>query len=211
MRLTRMALDMKKRRTMYALSSPSIFHGVVESSFPGERKRNLWRIDELRGTTYLMILSEEEPDLTQAVRELGVDGEAWESRDYTPLLERIAEKSVWRFRLCANPTYSENREGERGKVHAHRTPEYQMAWLIRQGEQHGFKVTEDSFAVTGSQWYRFMTGNGGRKEVKLLAVTYEGLLTVTDAERFRAVLQNGLGREKAYGMGLMTVISGGRA
>ena len=86
-----------------------------------------------------------------------------------------------------------------------------MAWLIRQGEQHGFKVTEDSFAITGSQWYRFMKGNGVRKEVKLLAVTYEGLLTVTDAEKFRAVLQNGLGREKAYGMGLMTVISGGRA
>ena len=210
MRLTRMALDMKKRRTMYALSSPSIFHGVVESSFPGERKRNLWRIDELGGTTYLMILSEEEPDLTRAVDELGVDGSAWESRDYAPLLERIAEETVWRFRLCANPTYSENREGQRGKVHAHRTTEHQMAWLVRQGEQHGFKVTDDSFVVTGSRWYRFMKGSGVRKEVKLLVVTYEGLLTVTDAEKFRAVLQNGFGREKAYGMGLMTVISGGR-
>ena len=206
MKLTRMALNLKKRKTMYALSSPSIFHGAVESAFQGERKRNLWRIDCLHGTTYLMILSDEEPDLTKAVQEFGVDGSSWESRDYTPLLERITKDSVWQFRLCANPTYSESREGKRGKVHAHRTPEHQTEWLIHQGEKHGFKVTEDSFSVTESRWYHFTKENGSGKEVKLLSVTYEGILTVTDEELFREVLKQGLGREKAYGMGMMTVI-----
>ncbi len=210
MKLTRMALDLNKRRTLYALSSPSIFHGAVESAFAGERKRNLWRIDQLRGTTYLMILSEDEPDLTQAVQDLGVEAGSWESRDYTPLLERITEGSVWQFRLCANPTYSEKRAGERGKIHAHRTPEHQMDWLIRQAEHHGFCVTKDSFAVTENRWYHFMKGNGSKKEVRLLAVTYEGSLRVTNAERFREVLQSGLGREKAYGMGLLTIVRGGR-
>ena len=208
MKLTRMALDMTKRKTMYALSSPNIFHGIVESSFPGERKRNLWRIDQLRGTTYLLILSEDEPNLTQAVQEIGIDGSTWESRDYTPLLNRITEDSVWQFRLCANPTYSEKRQGERGKVHAHRTPEHQMEWLMQQGEKHGFQMTKDSSAVTESRLYHFIKGSGGRKEVELLSVTYEGLLTVTDAEQFKSVLQNGLGRGKAYGMGLLTVIRG---
>ena len=44
-----------------------------------------------------------------------------------------------------------------------------------------------------------------KSRVKLLAVTYEGLLTVTDADAFRKALVNGIGREKAYGMGLLTV------
>lgn len=42
-------------------------------------------------------------------------------------------------------------------------------------------------------------------KVKLLAVTYEGILTVTDADALRNALVNGIGREKAYGMGLMTL------
>ena len=37
-------------------------------------------------------------------------------------------------------------------------------------------------------------------------VTYEGLLTVTDAAKFREALTSGIGRGKAYGLGLLTVV-----
>ena len=37
------------------------------------------------------------------------------------------------------------------------------------------------------------------------AVTYEGVLTVTDTELFCKALTEGIGRGKAYGMGLLTV------
>ena len=40
----------------------------------------------------------------------------------------------------------------------------------------------------------------------LLTVTYEGVLEVTDAAAFREALTNGIGRGKAYGMGMMTVM-----
>ena len=206
MKLTRMALDMRKRKTLFAMSSPSIFHGIVENAFPGERRRKLWRLDQLRGTTYLMILSEEEPDLTQAVQEIGVEELGWESKDYSPLLNRIADGTVWNFRLCANPTYSESREGMRGKVHAHRTPAHQMDWLIHQGEQHGFQVELDTTEIVRSQWYHFSKGDSRKTQVRLLAVTYEGVLKVTDAAQFLTALQEGIGREKAYGMGLMTLV-----
>ena len=43
----------------------------------------------------------------------------------------------------------------------------------------------------------------------LLAVTYEGILQVTDPEQFRALLCQGMGRGKAYGLGLMTILHGG--
>ena len=42
--------------------------------------------------------------------------------------------------------------------------------------------------------------------MRLLGVTYEGLLTVTDVQAFREALTNGIGRGKAYGMGLLTVM-----
>lgn len=45
--------------------------------------------------------------------------------------------------------------------------------------------------------------------VTLLSVTFEGLLEVTDEELFKNMLINGIGRGKAYGMGLMTVMRPG--
>ena len=37
-------------------------------------------------------------------------------------------------------------------------------------------------------------------------VTYDGYLTVTDVDKFKNLMINGLGKNKAHGCGLMTVI-----
>ena len=71
MYLTRMELNTKNRDTMHLLSSPEKIHGLVESAFQGERKRNLWRIERLRGKLYLLILSPDQPDLKDGVERYG--------------------------------------------------------------------------------------------------------------------------------------------
>mgnify|MGYP001034490759 CR=1 FL=1 len=72
MYLTRMELNTKNRDTMHLLSSPEKIHGLVESAFQGERKRNLWRIERLRGKMYLLILSPDQPDLKDGVERYGL-------------------------------------------------------------------------------------------------------------------------------------------
>lgn len=60
-------------------------------------------------------------------------------------------------------------------------------------------------------WFR-TSGADFQKDnrvVTLLSVTFEGLLEVTDEELFKNMLINGIGRGKAYGMGLMTVMRPG--
>ncbi len=186
---------------MRALSSPNLFHGAVESAFPGERRRNLWRIDTLRGETYLMILSDDKPNLTHAVEQFSLPGTKWESLSYEKLLERIISGSRWHFRLVANPTIRKD-----GRVMAHITAKHQQKWLSDRAERCGFRLNEDEFQVTGSRWYRFRKRAGEGQYVSLLAVTFEGILTVEDAELFRQTLCCGIGREKAFGMGLLTVV-----
>ncbi len=204
--LSRLPLDVTRRDTLLALASPSMFHGAVEAAFSGERQRRLWRLDQLDGQYYLLLLSAEKPNLAQAAAQFAPEGETGQTKDYAPLLERVQNGSKWRFRLCANPTYSVPGEpGTRGRVCAHSTTAHQRAWLLRQSEQHGFALEESEFDVTRSQWYHFSKGVKGSK-ISLLAVTYEGVLTVSDAEAFRAVLTEGIGREKAYGVGLMTIV-----
>ena len=204
MYLSRVSLDLHKRATMIALANPQRFHGAVEQAFPGERRRRLWRLDPLGGKLYLMILSEDAPDLSGIEDQFG-SGEPGETKSYDPLLERILPDSVWRFRLTANPTVSSAPSSgplERGKVQAHVTPKFQEEWLRARAEKHGFCLK--SLQVTGCRWLRFRKGQQG-KPVTLLSVVYEGVLQVTDPVLFRQVLTEGIGRGKAYGQGLLTV------
>lgn len=204
---------MRKRSTMIALNFPQKLHGAIESAFDSEeRKRKLWRIDKLGEKTYLLILSEDKPDLSNAVLQFGVSeaGIGFETKDYLPLLERIQDGTVWHFKLTANPTVSSSEKcktGERGNVKAHISDQYQVKWLLDRAEKHGFALNENEFCVTGVKWYIFRKG-AERNRVSILSVTYEGKLKVTDKKAFCEALINGIGREKAYGLGMLTVVKG---
>ena len=193
MYLSRVELDPTRRSTMAALAAPQKLHGAVESAFTGERRRRLWRLDRLGERLYLLLLSEDVPELSGVVEQFGT-GAAAETRSYDPLLQRVEPGSSWQFRLTANPTKcckDPKAPAERGTVAAHCSTKYQKQWLLDRAAKHGFALREEEFTVT------------------LLAVTYEGALQVTDPEQFRALLCQGMGRGKAYGLGLMTVMRGG--
>ena len=214
MYLSRVELDMTRRATMRALAAPQMLHGAVERSFSGERRRRLWRLDRLGEKRYLLLLSEDRPDLSVLSSQFGPlsGGEAAATKAYDPLLRRILQGSTWRFRLTANPTKScatKGGDGGRGKVCAHCTVAYQQRWLLERAEKHGFSLGEEAFTVTDCRWLQFKKGQAPGRPVSLLSVTYEGVLQVTDPERFCALLTHGIGRGKAYGLGLMTVVGGG--
>lgn len=209
MYLSRAELDPTRRSTMIALTSPQKFHGAVENSFSGERRRRLWRLDSLNGKLYLLLLSEELPDLTGLCAQFGT-GAAPETRRYEPLLERVTPGSCWQFRLTANPTRARKDPADplaRGALKPCYLEAEQEQWLLEQAGKHGFALTEGAFQVTRKQTCHFR--KNGKRPVTLLAVTYEGILQVTDPEAFREMLCQGIGRGKAYGLGLMTILHGG--
>ena len=206
MYMTRMELDTAKRATMLALASPNLLHGAIESSFPGERKRRLWRVDSLKGRQYLLIVSEDRPDLSAACAQFGVDRGGWETRDYAPFLGRIEAGSRWHFRLAANPTVSKaQNQGERGRVYAHITANQQKNWLLSRAEKHGFHLEESEFDIVNRGVLTFNKG-ADRQRVTLGICTFEGILRVSDPEWFCTALTEGIGRGKAYGVGLLTIV-----
>ena len=104
MYLSRAELDPTRRETMVALISPQKFHGAVENAFPGAPPpQACGRLDRLGEKLYLLLLSEERPDLTALCAQFGT-GAPPETRLYDPLLERVTAGSCWQFRLTANPT-----------------------------------------------------------------------------------------------------------
>lgn len=73
-------------------------------------------------------------------------------------------------------------------------------WLASRYESLGF-------TATGATERRYTArGSRNRKPIVLAASAMSGTLTVTDADLFREAMHNGIGRGKAYGMGLLTLV-----
>ncbi|NLZ28288.1 MAG: type I-E CRISPR-associated protein Cas6/Cse3/CasE [Firmicutes bacterium] len=214
MYLSRVALNTRRRDTMAALASPQRLHAAVESSFPpglSVKGRSLWRIDLLANDTYLLVLSEQKPDFTHIVEQFGWPeaDQKWETKNYNYLIDQIRVGQRWQFRLRANPAHSVKQSGDekqsdnRGKVYAHVTARQQEQWLLERAQKNGFALTEGSFRVVHRETRRFRRH---QKTITLGVATFEGVLEVTDLTLFLQALTRGIGRAKAFGCGLLTIM-----
>ncbi|MFT8458236.1 MAG: type I-E CRISPR-associated protein Cas6/Cse3/CasE [Liquorilactobacillus ghanensis] len=219
MYLSRIQIDIDNRQKIKNLTHLGAFHNWVEHCFPIEiethkRCRHLWRIDQLAGKRYLLLLSEEKPDLTEFVK-YGVSKTAM-IKNYEPFLAQIKEDQIMQFRLTANPTHAIKNPGHnQPRIVPHITVEQQKNWLITRSEKFGFQLTEQisnslssvsemtTFDIVNRDWP--ILRHGGRT-IRLSRVTFEGILRVKDYGKFKQALEMGIGREKGFGMGLMTVI-----
>lgn len=208
MYLSRVAIDNRNRKKISDLTHLGAFHNWIESSFPGEikenvRSRKLWRIDRLQGKDYLLLVSEEKPDLTILER-YGVIGSA-ETKPYDNFLNSIEEGRLYRFRVTLNPVKSLSQgAGKRGKVVPEITAEQQLIFLESRADKLGFELVPGKYHILERCWEPFR--KQGQKAIQLSKVTYEGMLFVTNKDVFYHTLTEGIGKKKAYGFGLMTVI-----
>ena len=202
--LSRIELKIRSYATHTLLASPQRIHAVVEGCFirpEGVAKpRTLWRIDTLCERTYLIILSTERPDFTNVLRQYCEEGITGETKDYTSVLNSIKTGMQYSYRFVGNPVKKSAKS-----IVALVTAEQQLSWLLGKADKSGFKINETSVSIGQSDWQQFYRKKTERP-VELNKIVYEGVLEVTDVEAFIGALINGIGRGKAYGCGLVTVI-----
>jgi len=214
MYLTRFQFNPARRGAQRLLASPHSLHAAVLAGFPDPTPtatgRVLWRLDNVAHVARLYIVSPGRPDLTHLAEQGGWPSldESWHVRDYSPLLDRLENGQRYRFRLTANPVRNtKEAPGQRGKPYGHVTVAQQEEWLVARQERAGFQIAE---AMSGGLALtvldrRLITFRRRETQVTLRVASYEGTLTVTDDEAFRAMLCMGLGRARGYGCGLMTI------
>ncbi|MFC6356066.1 type I-E CRISPR-associated protein Cas6/Cse3/CasE [Luethyella okanaganae] len=212
--LTRFPINPRRRGAAKLLSSPHAMHAAVLAGFPepesgSERGRILWRLDSGGPRAVLYISSPDQPDLEHLNEQAGWPSLiSWESRPYSQFLAQLATGQEWAFRLTANPVRNVRvQAGQRGKPLGHVTPSQQLGWLLERENAAGFAVMrnaggEASVGVTRRETLNFRRGTAA---VTLRIATFDGILTVSDRERFIHTLTHGLGRAKGYGCGLLTV------
>lgn len=130
-------------------------------------------------------------------------------------IKKIADSFLdyenYRFEVVMNPTKREklerNETGKKvsGKIIALRKREDIATWFIEKAPQWGFKISPEHLEVREIEVKRFEKKKGGQTvtqgQAKLI-----GRLTVTDKEKFVQSFQNGIGRGRAFGCGLLQVV-----
>jgi CRISPR system Cascade subunit CasE len=219
MYLSRFQFNPARRGARALLASPQRMHAAVLSSFPGDPNsrgaadthhgRVLWRVDQHPHQVLLYLVSPDRPDLTHLVEQAGwPTTHTWESRTYTPLLERLAAHDRWGFRLAANPVHNRRAtNGDRGTRSGHVTAAQQTAWLLRQAERGGFRIADGAHGEPDVTVHRREVLNFTRQghHVTLSTAVFEGQLEIVDPNALRARLVSGIGPAKGYGCGLLTL------
>ena len=223
--LNRIHLDPRCREARRDLANPYELHSTLCRAFSEpDRKcpggKILWRLEpeaDLRECPRPRILVQSRS--LPLWSRIGVKG--WLAEESDPAIDLEARLQLetlkvgqrFRFRLRANPCVTRNRK-RLGLLRR----EDQEAWIVRKGRtQHGFSLPQlVSFDLSESLQDRIDINishpqmmRGKRRdgvEISVYSVLYDGILTVTDPEMFRAALQSGIGHGKAMGLGLLSVV-----
>jgi len=177
------------------------WHQLVWRAFPGRDgapRDFLTRLDrrERDGMFRLLLLAPREPTRPPQWPE---EPEAWQTR---PVTSAFLGYRRYRFQLRANPTKRENATRKRLPL---RTSQELRAWLERKAVQGGFTVDAEALRILpeGQEWFQIE----GRDHRGIhTAVEFEGLLAVTDQDRFKVAFTRGIGSAKAFGFGLLALV-----
>ncbi|WAC73101.1 type I-E CRISPR-associated protein Cas6/Cse3/CasE [Roseateles sp. SL47] len=204
------------------LQGPYREHQWLWQLFPAEEgtpRDFIFRRTEVGGLPRYHVVSKRPP-----LRE----GQAWgvQTKLYQPQLQT---GDTLEFELCANPVVTRTVNGKHSRhdvvmdakrqhlvqlglatwaemPEADRPAAYELVagactrWLTEQGKRCGFAFRADQISV--DSYLQHVIKNG---KLKFSTVEFVGTLVVTDAEKFVAMLQSGLGHAKAFGCGLMLV------
>ena len=176
-------------------------HAIVEKSVPGDSGRVLWRVDKDAGKNgdLLVIKSDTIPDATGIVEQFGWPRLGYDEQVKTASMDRLLESlepgQRFRFRLTVNPMSRSN--GKRVPL----VGDDALAWTSGKLEDSGFKIL---FIEQRDEHSGRLFKNG--RPVFIKSSTYVGTVEIVDADSAREALVNGIGRAKAYGNGLMTLM-----
>ncbi len=220
MYLSRVHLNLRCKEARRDLADPYQLHSTLCRAFsPPDRKcpegQFLWRHEpevDFTGYPRILVQSNASPNWDG----VGVNG--WLIRTDPPIdlngrlgLGQLKVGQKFRFRLRANPCVC--RAGKRlGLLQQ----EEQEAWIQKQGQTHGFALpffplldfsneSPKRVDVKIGQERMLHGRQRGGNTISIFSVLYDGLLSVTETEKFKEALRTGIGHGKSMGLGLLSV------
>lgn len=201
MYLSQLVLNERDRTVQRDLGNAHTLHQRIMQAFPDENRDNP-RAD-------WNVLFRHEPD-SAVVLVQSVIHPDWnrlqqgyltkhDTKPFSLETSQLNEGRIFQFRLKANPSKRDSKTGKTiGLFHS----TDQLAWLERRAAQYGFQLlsvdtipTPNVFGVKGK----------GTSPIRIVTVLYQGVLQIIDPVLFNTALQQGIGRGRSYGCGLLSI------
>jgi CRISPR system Cascade subunit CasE len=184
-------------------SNPYRVHQRLMMAYEGD-PRLLFRIEEDSQGLQVLIQSHNPPDWTSVFDDFRILTVIPEYKPFTPDLKPGRR---YHFRLLANPTVKKTVEINGGKRKQRQGLLYekdQIAWLERKLEKSGARLVE---CLIVKQEMVYSRKNPGKEDSEQahLAVLYEGVLEIMDADLLVEGIGTGFGSAKGYGFGLLSL------
>lgn len=166
----------------------------------GKNARPLFRFDLEGENGYLYVQSTKEPDWSKIPEPI-------RRNTVGPLPYEVPQGSRLRFRLLAKPSFRIGQKDSqfKGARTSIAEPDGQMDWLRRKGDSGGFQI--EMCDLCEKVWYDSKSNhrlpNGDQKP--LYGTLYDGVLVVTDPDKLKEAVRNGIGPQKAFGFGLLSL------
>lgn len=201
MYLSQLALNARETWVFRELGNAHQFHRRIMQAFPDEEDceapRQDWQIlfRQEPDSDVVLVQSALEPDWSKLP-------EGYLLRHEVKFLNLGAEQlpvgRAFQFRLRANPS---KRDAKTRKTVGYYHRPDQLAWLERQGDRCGFQIHSADVIPSPNVF--------GRKTkaapIRITTALFQGVLVVTEPDAFLASLQQGIGRGKSYGCGLLSI------
>lgn len=221
--LTRIRLNPMHRLTYRLIGDVDALHKTLCACVGDKRDAAglLFRIEE---GPVLLVQSQTQPDWSKFTKERNVLQGDPEDKAFEPV---FVAGATYAFRLRCRPSKKVKVDGKKNSSQRFlRTEEERFAWLSRQGEAHGFtvkrvEITHESWSLPDGPSPSQRAGdleqaeseestegvgsNSARATRTMPGVRFDGVLMVTDPEKLLAAVRNGIGPQKAFGFGLLSL------
>ena len=202
--LSRLILNPEHPRARSEFSHPYELHRTLCKAFENpDDARILFRADNDRpGVIDVIVQSLVLPDWNRLERDNGYIIDIGEPKMVE--LAGLQSGLPLQFRLRCRPSRRIGEFGheEKGKRRTLKSRDEILEWLNRKAELSGF-VVKDA-ASHRVIWFESKEGKDPRP---LSAVQIDGVLVVTDPDKLREAVRKGIGPQKAYGFGLLSLAS----
>ncbi len=208
MYLSRLILNPRSRRVQREIAEPYQMHRTLMRAFPDglhrERDRVLFRLETGRTGAPLVLLQSTLPPRWDWLDDDGARGYLLRPPETKAFDLHLAAGQMLAFRLRANPTVKRKfPNGDHKRVGIYDEPA-QIEWLKRKGEQGGFHLL--TVRTGGHDTVDGVVHRDEQKhQLNLFAVQFDGRLQVTDPERLRQTVRQGVGSGKGLGFGLLSL------
>ena len=172
-----------------ALVDGYAWHQAIWKAFPDrpdDARDFLFRVDRKDGGFRVLLLSEEKPQ-----------PEAWFAWQTKEVGLSFLSRTAYHFQVRANPTMRRSADKRRLAIY---DESRLREWLSRKAEASGFEVDPDTLTIGAPRDETFRKDGKFGKHV---TVDFEGILRVTDHDRFAQAFNSGIGSAKGFGYGLL--------